>query len=77
MMKLLKPAENWPMLRKKIEELKSSDESPAIRYKAFLTAAVLDHPEMINQFEAGDTDHVDGFFAVLDSMSYRTALNSK
>ena len=77
MMKLDLPNESFPLVSTKIEELKSSVESPSIRYKAFLAGAVFSDPAKFQSLSKRPVESMDDFFASLDGTGTTTILSSK
>jgi hypothetical protein len=76
-MKLDLSQETFPLISKKIEDLKSSSASPSIRYKAFLAGAIFHDSLTINQKRAFQSEDPDDFFTSLDGMLIKTSLSSK
>jgi hypothetical protein len=77
MIKLDLPADEFPLLMKKIEKLATSSPTPAIRYKASLASAVFDNPAMFKQTTVRQYSDSDEFFAAIDGKLNQTSLSLK
>lgn len=65
MLKLAQPKAELKALENKIDELALHGETPAIRYKAYLTSMVFEHPEMFVYEKYGDYADGDQLFTAL------------
>jgi hypothetical protein len=67
MMKLAVPAGEYKALKTKVAQIARTAATPEVRYKAFLTAKVLEQPEIFRSVAREGYGTADDFFAALAS----------
>ena len=77
MMKLDLPADDFPMIREKIEHLAVHSTIPLIRYRACLAGAVFDNPAMFIVEAVQQYSDSDAFFNALENRTTNPLLSSK
>ena len=74
MLKLAQPKAPLETLKKKIDELTLHGGTPAIRYKAYLTGMVFEHPELFVYEKYGTYVDGEAFFSALGRRLQKEAL---
>lgn len=77
MMKLDIPADEFPMIRDRIEYLAAHSSKPMIRYRACLAEAVFANPAMFKEVAAHQYSDTDEFFSALADNKAKPLLSSK
>jgi hypothetical protein len=77
MIKLDLPADEFPMIRNKIDYLAAHGSTPMIRYRACLAGAVFDNPTMFKEVAARQYSDPSAFFSALDDRTTEPFLSSK
>ncbi len=77
MMKLDLPADEFPMIRDKIDYLAAHGATPMIRYRACLAGAVFANPAMFKEEAAHQYSDPDAFFSALADRTTKPLLSSK
>jgi hypothetical protein len=65
MVKLAQPDAKCKLLQKKVDELTIHGETPSIRYRAYLTGMVFEHPELFIYEKYGNYQNGDELFNAL------------
>jgi hypothetical protein len=76
MIKLDLPADEFPMIKNKIEYLADHCTKPMIRYRACLARAVFDNPAKFKKEAAYQYSDADAFFNALDNNTINPLLSS-
>ncbi|MGA3288187.1 MAG: hypothetical protein ABSD46_12255 [Bacteroidota bacterium] len=77
MIKLDLPADEFPMIRDKIDYLAAHSTTPMIRYRACLAGAVFAHPAMFTEEAAHQYSDSEAFFSALADRKTKPLLSSK
>lgn len=77
MWKLAQPNSKESALKDKIDELAIRGDTPAIRYKAYLTSMVFEHPELFVYEKYGDYKDGSALFTALAQRLQKEALSSR
>lgn len=77
MLKLAQPQTECNKLRRRVDELAIHGESPAIRYKAYLTSMVFDHPDLFVYEKYGEYESGEQLFTALAQRLEKEALATK
>lgn len=77
MLKLAQPQTECKTLKRKVDELAIHGETPAIRYKAYLTSIIFEHPELFVYEKYGSYESGDQLFTALAQRMQKEALAVK
>jgi hypothetical protein len=77
MMKLDLSADEFPIIRDRIDYLASHSATPMIRYRACLAEAVFANPSMFKEKASRQYSDPDAFFSALDDRTIKPLLSSK
>jgi hypothetical protein len=75
MVKLDVPADEFPMIKDKIDDLTVNGATPVIRYKAYLAKAVFANPAMFKEEAAHQYSNPDAFFSAMAERMTKTLLS--
>ncbi len=74
MLRLAQPNAKCKLLQMKVDELTIHGETPSIRYRAYLTSMVFEHPELFVYEKYGSYNDGDELFAALAQRLQKEAL---
>jgi hypothetical protein len=77
MIKLDLPADEFPLVRERINDLVAHGETPLIRYRACLAGAVFDHPELFKEEAECQYSDPSALFSALDHRTSDAMLSSQ
>jgi hypothetical protein len=77
MVKLDPPADEFPMIKDRINDLAANGSTPMIRYRASLAAAVFADPAIFKEKAAHQYSDADAFFSALAEGTTEQLLSSK